>query len=368
MSAHLRTPDSPPPASMRSSRNSHLTSPTFAPRRAVMNQYTDGDEPTMSPTRSPNPYNGSDDEELTSPTFAPRRLAGVNSTIFRVEHGNASASIFRAAIRSHNVDATGLFKARTQIRNVSLKEMQTVVLNGTRAEAHEGPEGETRYRYEYKDITYITDELGLVGFLCWKNITTYPQARTEGEKELIHICNSIPNDNCGPSEYIKAAKRLIEEDHVNPNIVSSADGGKTPLMLACQHASVEASITSTADNNHKKNHQTGSEGGNSLLHYLLSVPGIDIDYPSEDRNRSALHHCVNYCSPVAVKLLIDAGADVSVQDSEGKTPLDRISIDERHQYSTDMSERVARIKGLLTLAEADVAARESVLHVGIQNA
>ena len=61
-----------------------------------------------------------------------------------------------------------------------------------------------------------------------------------------------------------------------------------------------------------------------LLQYLLTLPEIDIDYPSRNMGRSALHWCVARASTVAIPILIAAGANLSVRDNDGKTPLEQI--------------------------------------------
>jgi hypothetical protein len=271
-----------------------MTSPTFAPRRVF------SDSPTCSPTRSPG-ICGSDDEtsNISSPTFAPRKLAGVGGSIFRMDHASSSNSTFEAVINSHRVDATGLMKARTQMRNVSAAELKNVVTHGKCMPAKEGPQQEARFKYEHHDLVCITDKEGKNAIACWKNITTFPKAASQQEVKLVYGCRPEKRD-------LNTVKTIVSEHGVNPNITCSQ--GLTPVMRACQN------LYGPVDSSDAE-----------LLKYLLSIPGVDIDYPSEEGNRSALHWSVVFGSPTAVELLLAAGASPFVQDANGQTPVETVA-------------------------------------------
>jgi len=266
-----------------------------------------------------------DEENISSPTFAPRRLAGVTDTIFRMGNIGASSSMFNAAINSHNVDATGLCQARTQMRSISAKEFQDIIKYGSKTEANDGPNGQPRFRYEHNNLACVTDTSHTTASVCnlvssWKYITSYRHATSRAELKLIVVCREVPKD-------VNTAMDLIDNQNVDMNV--SCSRGLTPLMMACEYV----------------------KNDTDLLKYLLSLPKVDLDYPSTDGNRTALHWSVHHGSIDAVKLLIVAGANVTVQDSEGKTPLDLIDCTALSEFSpTVAAECRLQIRELLTTA------------------
>ncbi|KAL4919219.1 hypothetical protein BDW62DRAFT_46982 [Aspergillus aurantiobrunneus] len=59
-----------------------------------------------------------------------------------------------------------------------------------------------------------------------------------------------------------------------------------------------------------------------MLEILLRAPGIELDRTSGSLQRTALHWAVLRCSPSAVRLLMEKGADASMKDSDGKNPIE----------------------------------------------
>ena len=56
----------------------------------------------------------------------------------------------------------------------------------------------------------------------------------------------------------------------------------------------------------------------NLISDLIAL-GANLDW-QDDYGRTALHHCGQYDHPEIARMLIDAGADVNIQNNGGKLP------------------------------------------------
>lgn len=57
----------------------------------------------------------------------------------------------------------------------------------------------------------------------------------------------------------------------------------------------------------------------TILDLLLQNPDINLNETAGVQRRTALHQAVFRASTTAVEMLLEKGADISIQDSEGKT-------------------------------------------------
>jgi len=64
---------------------------------------------------------------------------------------------------------------------------------------------------------------------------------------------------------------------------------------------------------------------------------------ADSKDNTPLHYAAGYGREAAVALLLDAGADVSVQNSTGKTAADLAKLDERNPLSKN-AELLARME------------------------
>ena len=71
------------------------------------------------------------------------------------------------------------------------------------------------------------------------------------------------------------------------------------------------------------------DGHTEIVRYLVGLPEVDVDYRSDDAYKTALYYAVFWQHADVVQVLIDAGADIEINDNDGRsllhcacTPLD----------------------------------------------
>jgi ankyrin repeat protein len=90
----------------------------------------------------------------------------------------------------------------------------------------------------------------------------------------------------------------------------------------------------------------GGEHGARELSRLLSFhrsPATRCALRADSKDNTPLHYAAGYGREAAVALLLDAGADVSVKNSTGKTAADLAKLDERNPLSKN-AELLARLQ------------------------
>lgn len=77
---------------------------------------------------------------------------------------------------------------------------------------------------------------------------------------------------------------------------------------------------------------TGARGGEAVARALL-IGGADPDVKNA-QGRTPLHNAAGWCDLDTVRILIEAGADTSMADIDGQTPVDAVCaepLDRRHE-------------------------------------
>ncbi|KAH8690562.1 ankyrin repeat-containing domain protein, partial [Talaromyces proteolyticus] len=107
------------------------------------------------------------------------------------------------------------------------------------------------------------------------------------------------------------------------------DDDRTPLLCAVEENNidiVELLLRSKADWNARNKskrtvlHIASSNGSNGIVLKFLSIPELDLD-AQDEQFETPLHLAVRSGHQMAVKFLLEFGANVNAKDKKGFTPL-----------------------------------------------
>ena len=105
--------------------------------------------------------------------------------------------------------------------------------------------------------------------------------------------------------------------------------GHSLLHDACEFGSLEivkilvsvgAGVRVTNGERHTCLHAAAEAGHTEIVRYLVSLPDVDVNQETVD-SYTALHRAVMHVERDVVQVLIDAGADIDIQNNEGRSPL-----------------------------------------------
>ena len=68
------------------------------------------------------------------------------------------------------------------------------------------------------------------------------------------------------------------------------------------------------------------DGHTDTVHYLVSLPEVDLNHQDSKNYNTALHYAVRRKHADVVQVLIDAGADIETKNDDGRSPLHVASI------------------------------------------
>jgi len=171
------------------------------------------------------------------------------------------------------------------------------------------------------DTTAAKEEKPNLLFASWlvKRGADADAADKRGRRALHHAASSHGIDVV--SFLLKLTKNADKPDHVGVRPFHDAvRGNNFTVVQEFTHHRVD--LLSTTNKSETVFHLALNNKDERVLDFLLSTEAVKkLDHQEMDNKRGALHEAVNKKQILAVRKMLDMGANINIQDKAGKTPL-----------------------------------------------